>query len=243
MLFNRNDMYVGASLRKYGEFSPEETELFRQIVRPGMTVVEAGANIGAHTIELSRMVEPHGMVVAIEPQRLVFQVLCANLALNSRANVFAHSCAVGAENGSILVPVLPPDQVSNFGGVSLRNAQQGELVPLRRLDDMGLAHCHVLKIDVEGMEVEVLRGAAGLIEEHRPAIYAENDRKERSEELLELLRALNYRIFAHKPRLYSPVNFAGDAEDLFPGIVSMNLLCLPAERRMTIQGMPEVTAV
>jgi len=188
------------------------------------------------------MVEPHGLIVAIEPQRLVFQVLCANLALNSRTNVFAHACAVGAENGSILVPVLPPDQVSNFGGVSLRNAQQGELVPLRRLDEMGLARCHVLKIDVEGMEVEVLRGAAGLIEEHRPAIYAENDRKERSKELLELIWSLNYRIFAHNPRLYSPANFAADTENLFPGVASMNILCLPAERRMSIQGMTEFTA-
>jgi len=241
MLFNKNDQYVGASLRKYGEFSPDESQMFRQIVRPGMTVVEAGANIGAHTIELSRLVEPGGAVVAIEPQRLVFQTLCANVALNSRPNVLALQIAVGAEDGTILVPVLPPGQFGNFGGVSLTNVQQGESVSLRRLDTIGLAHCHVIKLDVEGMEVEALRGAEALIARHRPTIYAENDREERTMEMLSLLWSWNYKVFVHTPPLYSPANFAGDPENLWPGIVSLNILCLPAERAVVVKGLEELT--
>ena len=95
MVHNRHDQYIGAALRKYGEYSRGETELFRQIVREGDTVIEAGANIGVHSLDLSLMVGPKGQVLAFEPQRLVFQTLCANLALNSRVNVRAFQAGVG----------------------------------------------------------------------------------------------------------------------------------------------------
>src|SRR5258708_18853798 len=82
MLYNKYDIYMGGSLQKYGEFSVGEQEIFAQIVRPGTLLVEVGANIGAHTVELSRMAGRDGEVHAFEPQRIVFQALCANLALN-----------------------------------------------------------------------------------------------------------------------------------------------------------------
>jgi FkbM family methyltransferase len=243
MLFNRHDQYVGASLRKYGEFSPGEGALFRQLVRPGMVVVEVGANIGAHTIELSRLAGPQGVVVAFEPQRLVFQTLCANLALNSCVNVLARQEAIGERAGEIRVPVLRPDRPANFGGLSLIGMQAGEAVPLRRLDDLGLGTCHVLKLDLEGMEVEALRGGAELIAAWRPTIYAENDRTERSAELIGLLLGWGYRVYAHNPPLFSADNFAGDEENIFPNIVSFNVLCLPAEHGVTVKGLAELTAV
>lgn len=73
MAFLRRDQYVGRSLALYGEFSQFETELFAQFIRPGMAVVEVGANIGAHTVSLAQMVGPHGAVFALEPQRVIFQ--------------------------------------------------------------------------------------------------------------------------------------------------------------------------
>lgn len=242
LLFNRNDRYVGASLRKYGEFSGGEAVLFRQLITPGTTVVEVGANIGAHTVELSRLVGSHGTVVAFEPQRIVFQTLCANLALNSCANVHAYQVAIGAETGTITVPVLSPEHVNNFGGLSLIGAQSGEPVPLRRLDDIGLAACHVLKLDLEGMEVEALKGGAALIAANRPIIYVENDRQERSAELIGLLLSWNYRLYVHNPPLFEENNFAGDPENIFGVIVSINLHCIPAERGFDVQGASEVTS-
>ena len=241
LLYNRFDQYVGASIRKYGEFSAGESDIFAKLIPPGSIVLEVGANIGAHTVELSRLVGPQGAVIAFEPQRAVFQTLCANIALNSCANVHAFQAAVGAEPGEITVPYLPPNQTANFGGLSLLGATQGERVPLRKLDDLGLSACHFMKIDVEGMEVEALRGGANLVAQHRPTLYAENDRKERSAELISLLLSWNYRLYWHMPPLYSPNNFAGDPENIFGNIVSINMLCLPAERNITVQGLTEIT--
>ncbi len=106
MLYNIYDNVIGRSLDLYGEYCESEIELFRQVIQPDSVVLEVGANIGAHTVFLARQVMPSGMVVAFEPQRIVYQTLCANLALNSIRNVFCLQQAVGAKRGSLVVPPL-----------------------------------------------------------------------------------------------------------------------------------------
>jgi FkbM family methyltransferase len=228
-LYNRHDVFVGASLRKYGEFSAGEAAIFRHLVVPGATVVEIGANIGAHTVDLSRLAGPTGLVHALEPQRLVFQTLCANLALNSCANVFARQAAAGAADGTLLVPALDPCATNNFGGLSLAASAHGETVPLITIDSLALPSCQMLKIDVEGMEAAVLQGAAATIARCRPLLYVENDRADRSAGLIGLLQSYRYRMFWHTPPLYEADNFRHDPENIFPRVVSANMLCVPAE--------------
>jgi FkbM family methyltransferase len=243
MLFNRHDQYIGASLRKYGEFSPGESEVFEKLLLPGMVVVEVGANIGAHTVELSRRVSPGGIVHAFEPQRIVFQTLCANLALNACANVLAHHAAVGATPGHILVPFLPPDRSANFGGLSLQGATWGEQVTLRTLDSLALPACGFLKLDLEGMEIDALKGGEELIRRFRPTLYVENDRPQHSAALIALLKSWNYRLYWHNPPLFTPNNFAGDPENIFGNVVSTNMLCFPVERDIKVHGLREETGV
>lgn len=242
MVYNKNDVYVGGSLRKYGEFSVSEQVLFAQIVTEGMVVVEVGANIGAHTVELARMVGPRGEVHAFEPQRIVFQNLCANLALNQLTNVFARQVAVGAKPGKIMVPPVDPASRTNFGGISMGDFAAGEVVPLVTLDSLNLPVCHFLKADVEGMEVEVLTGAEHTIESFRPLMYLENDRADRSEELLTRIGHMDYVAYWHLARLFNPANFANDPIDIFPGIVSINVLCIPKEMRMAVDGLRRVSS-
>lgn len=98
-LYNRQDEFVGRSLELYGEWSEAEILLFRQLIEPDCVVVEAGSNIGAHTVWFSRAVGDRGRVIAYEPQRSVFQLLCANLALNERFNVDARCEAIGRTDG------------------------------------------------------------------------------------------------------------------------------------------------
>ena len=239
MVFNRNDRYIGRSLELYGEFSEIEVELLGRFAGPGALVVEAGANIGSHTVALSRVVGPSGAVIAFEPQRLVYHLLCANLALNSIVNVFAYQKAIGAARGAILVPQLDPETPNNFGGLSLGNpgaggkAGAGEPVEVAALDDMRFPRLDLLKADVEGMEEQVLAGAAKTIAEHRPVLYLEDDREEASAALHQRVRSLGYRMYRHTPPLFNPGNFAGNSENKFPQIASSNLLAVPAESGWT----------
>lgn len=242
MIYNKNDTYVGASLRKYGEHSWLEHELLSQIIRPGQLLIEAGANIGAHTVGLSRLVGAGGAVLAFEPQRLMYQTLCANLALNQCANVHAFHQALGAVDGDIPVPLLDPSASNNFGGLSLVGATHGERVAVRTLDSFALPACHLIKADVEGMELDVVRGARRTIEKHRPVMYLENDRAAASAALLAALFDLDYRVYWHLPPLFNPANFAGEPENIFPGIVSVNVLCIPRSQQVTVEGLKPVAS-
>jgi FkbM family methyltransferase len=115
-------------------------------------------------------------LLAFEPQRAIFQILCANLALNGVLQVEAHWAAIGNRDGDIRVPLLDPARRGNFGGVSLVQTMAGEAVRLVTLDSFALPQCHFLKIDCEGMEFEAIDGARATLARHAPIVYAENDR-------------------------------------------------------------------
>lgn len=240
MLYNVHDKYVGRSLELYGEFSEGEVGIFDQIVKPGAWVLEIGANIGAHTIHLAKMVGPGGRVLAFEPQRLVFQTLCANVALNSLANVHTFQTAVSECPGEITVPVLDPARPHNFGGLNIEGHSRGEAVPVITVDSFSLPRCDVMKIDVEGMEGRVLTGAAGTIARFRPILYVENDRSEKSDALIRQIDSLGYNMYWHCPPLFNPRNFAGRTENVFGRIVSKNLFCWHKSVAQHVKGMTQV---
>ncbi|PWC80805.1 hypothetical protein TSH100_28895 [Azospirillum sp. TSH100] len=240
MVYNRNDRYVGRSLDLYGEYAEHEVAVFRSILRSGDVAVEVGANIGAQTLPLARMVGPSGSVVAFEPQEMLFNLLSANLALNGITNVRARRMAVGSEAGSIRVPALDPSRSNNFGALGLGGWDHGELVPLVTLDSLDLPSCRLLKADVEGMEAAVLRGACQLIAQHRPVLYVENDRRDLSPALIGLIRSMGYRVWWHTARLFDPGNFAGNPNDVFDGIGAVNLVALPPGSDIHIPD-PEIT--
>lgn len=240
MLYNRHDKYVGHSLDRYGEFSEGECDLFRQMVQPGNVVVEAGANCGAHTLVLSELVGERGIVYAFEPQRVVFQTLCANVALNGRTNVQCRMEAVGEEPGQIAVPSLDYNTEQNFGGLGLGDYENGESVPVTTVDSLKLPHCDLLKVDVEGMELDVLKGAVETIGKCRPILYVENDRKDKSAALIEYIMSLGYDLYWHLPPLFNPNNYFGNSTNEFGRIVSANMLCVHSSVKSAIAGLRRI---
>jgi FkbM family methyltransferase len=231
MLYLPQDSYVGRSLDLYGEYGEHEAKVFEQILGPGQVVVEVGANMGAHTVHLAKLVGPNGQVLAYEPQRPMFYLLCANLALNEHFHARAYHAAMGSAPGSIKVPVLDHRAAQNFGGLSLERAAQGEDVPLITLDSLSLPSLRLLKIDVEGMESDVILGGRQTIIRHRPILYVENDRRQHSAQLIGLIEELGYDLYWHQPPLFNSDNFARYPENVFARTVSINMLGIP-------KGMP-----
>jgi FkbM family methyltransferase len=151
--------------------------------RPRGLVLDCGANFGCWSLGLA----PHAIgVLAFEPQRAIFNILCKTIAANHSMQhlITPFPLALGPASGTIMVPDVPVDKTTNFGGVSLGfphsehpDAPMYE-VTVVRLDDIASKFdvpVSFIKADVEGAEVGLFEGARKTIERWKPIIVAEAD--------------------------------------------------------------------
>jgi len=241
MMYLRNDVYIGRSFEQYGEYSEGEVALLRALLRPGDVAFDVGANVGALTIPMARLVGPTGMVYAFEPQRVIFQILCGNVAINELGNVQTLQWAVGSAAGTTKVMPLDYGAQNNFGGLALGSAN-GEDVAVIAIDDLNLSTLRLLKMDVEGMELDAIRGAAATIARCRPFLFIENDRPEKSTALLTQLFDHGYRLWWHTTPLYNGANFLNNSQNLFGNIHSFNVLGIPGEVKDVQLSLREITS-
>lgn len=235
-----SDAYLGEAVLKYGEYGEHEflflSTIWSSLPAPRGCIVEVGANAGYLTVPLMKLAE----VFAFEPQPPVFKLLLDNVTRNGPHKGAAHvyQLAVSDEVGSIQCPVVPfTDERANHGGVSMLpqlaiTDYETVEVPCVTLDQKIAKPVSLVKVDVEGMELQVLKGAKNLIATDQPVLYVENDRPEKSRALIRFVWELGYQCWFHLPPLFNPHNFFGKKENLWPGTVSVNILCLPNESEL-----------
>jgi FkbM family methyltransferase len=239
MMYNVHDAFIGRSLDLYGEWCDGEAFVLGQILSPGDLVVDVGANIGTHTVFFAKAVGEKGTVVAFEPQRLVYQTLCGNVALNGLTNVNCFMTAVGDRRAQAIFPTLDPRATLNFGAVRAASGGPGEVVDVVPIDELGLDRCALIKVDVEGMEAAVIAGARETIARCRPALFLENDTVERSREVLSAVEAAGYKAFWHVANYYNPGNYFENRDNVFARYQpEANIFCVPKECPFT--GLPPV---
>ena len=178
---------------------PWEKTVTRRIldhVRPHTVALDVGAHIGTHSVLLARAVGPWGRVYAFEPQRKLFRELVQNLRLNELDNVVALRFALGG--GPARVVEMNPAHEGNEGGTRL--GRGGDAAELRSIDEFGFEDVSLVKIDVEGYEMEVLRGAVETISRSRPVLIIEihgaegsGDRRAHHDAVQDYVRTLGYR--------------------------------------------------
>lgn len=212
--------YIGRCFELYGEYSESEVDVLRKYLKAGGVAIDVGANIGDLTIPMARIAGPEGRIFAVESHPEMFNVLCANLALNALANVKPLNHFI-ADDANV-------DTASPVWG---EHAYTGEVWPVSfiQIDALGLPRCDLIKVDVDGKELEVLRSALKTIEKFHPVLYFENDVREKSPALLEFCFAHGYRLFAHPAPIFRPGNFLGNPVNAWhpSSIVSQMILALP----------------
>lgn len=225
MLYLTTDQYIGQALHTYGEFSEAEVYFFRKYIKENWTVLDVGANHGTHTVALAQMVGAWGTVHAFEPQRVLHQILCANLALNALSNTQTYQVALGREPGAIGVPRVDYNRPNNFGAIELGGSD--DKVPVITLDSLNLNSLHFAKIDAEGAEGDIIAGGIETINRFKPLLYVENDREEKSAALIQQLFDLEYDVYWHMPYYYNRYNFFGVVDNIYGFTVSLNMFCVP----------------
>lgn len=240
ILCNKHDKYVGQAIINYGEYSDDEITLFKTLCNPDDTIVEIGSNIGSHTLPLAKYLNDGGKVYAFEPQRLVFQTLCANIALNSLENVYCYQKAVSSKKDELYIPDVNYNKEGNFGGISLQKAGK-EKVDVVKLDKfLNLSDLKLLKVDAEGMELEVLKGAKKTIKKHKPFLFVENDRFDKHKALVKYIDSLGYDLYWYFTPLYNKNNFFNNKENIYGELISSNMLCIHKSLNINLSNFEQV---
>jgi FkbM family methyltransferase len=164
-----HDRAVGARLRRRGVWAAAETELCKRELRPGMRVLDVGANIGYFTLLFARLVGPTGHVYAFEPEPRNFDLLQRNVARNRYANVTAVPKAVSRASGRQQLYKSP----DNLGDHRLAHgpADRDSIdVTVVALDEFfaGDRRVDFIKLDIQGAEYGALQGARALLARSNP---------------------------------------------------------------------------
>jgi FkbM family methyltransferase len=221
MIVNRNDFHahpsgitygVGHQLLSAGSYEREEVNFVLDVLRNrrrsngnGVVALDCGANIGVHTLEMGREMFGWGQVLAFEPQERLFYALCGNIVLNNLSNVKALNVALGETAGHISIPRPDYNRPASFGSLELTNTGAREYigqtisyikkdlasVAIDRIDNLRLTRVDFIKIDVEGMELEVLRGAENTLQTCVPDLLVEWIKCDK-DALITFLSNLNY---------------------------------------------------
>ena len=227
-LYNTNDRFVGKSLEAYGEWCEPELEILLKVLEPGDQVFDVGANIGTHTVPFAKKVGNRGHVHALEPQRLVFQALCGNVSLNRLLNVVCLNKGAGKNRGSVKVPVLDPAVEQNFSAMNIKGHGQGDSIEVVTIDSFEPNQCKLIKIDVEGMEADVLDGAEITIKRLQPILFVENNSEEKSPNIIQKVLNLDYKAWWLITHYYNSNNYFGNHENIFATYhPEANVFCLP----------------
>jgi FkbM family methyltransferase len=173
-----------------GTYELEKQKSLERFIRPGMTIYDIGAQAGFYTLFFSRLAGDRGKVFAFEPCSYEARFLIDHVRLNNLENVRVVQAAVGETR-----ELLPMSSDRGMCENRLGDDPDATLmVPTISLDDSGLPAPDLIKMDVEGAEAAVLRGAQGTMREARPVLFVALHGEEQRTACAIILRDAGYSI-------------------------------------------------
>lgn len=188
LIVNRNCHYQAETLIKTGKTHIEQELgcMFKVVdnLPTNCLIVDGGANVGFVTIPLAqRVTSKKGTIISFEPQQSIFNCLAGSIALNDLCNITLNRAGLGSKSGMANLPNIDYSQEQDFGTVSIESTEINlnvfdhlglqNQVAIIALDDLKLPRLDFLKLDIEGYEIEALKGGRDTIRRYRPFIWIE----------------------------------------------------------------------
>ena len=234
--FYKNDTIIGNSLRHYGEYTEIELGLLRNFQSPHCVIYDIGANIGVHTIAFAKNARK---VYAFEPNEKNYKLLKVNVGTES--NVECFNLALGDKDGVISVTELKLDEAGNYGECMITDV--GQIAEMTTVDKLytsrKLLAPTIIKIDVEGVEWEVIQGMKTTIEENLPIIFYEAHQCD-TKSIYDYLNKLGYSMYWFPVPNYNPNNFRKNEQNIFGNGGVVNILAIPFHIQGVKVNMPKV---
>jgi len=221
MIYPIDDPAIGRSLELYGEYCQPEIEILKKLITPTSWFIDVGANIGTHSVALSHFVE---RVISFEPDLDNFNILKKNV--ERLKNVSVTHLALGDWSGEV-------DTEFDFGKTKIKVGNACKISPM---DMLGIPKIDLVKIDVEGMELQVLIGMRNILTINKPDLLIEMQDETKYAETFDFLRSVNYNMCWLPVATYSPTNYKENSEDVFgPQHGVINWVCCANELNTTLQ--------
>jgi FkbM family methyltransferase len=228
-----SDNVISYSLKEYGEWAQQEVDLLLRFIKPGDRVADVGAFIGTHSRVFSSAVGVEGIVYAFEPRNEIVEILLENVNFSPIQNIKVFQCGLGHEHKEIKIANTFEDSKNNFGGFSINApmmmTESGDTIQLRTLDEVSIMHLDFLKLDVEGMEIDVLLGGDATLSRDRPIIFAEVNSLRSGIPLLHWCLNHQYAMLCALYSAYNPQNYNNNIVNYFSDAVEVGALLLPKE--------------
>ena len=163
-----HDNIVSHAIILYGEYAHAEVNTMCLYLNKDSTYIDIGTNIGYHARAVYN--QANCKVLGFEPNSNHFLIAWYNC---KDYPIQLINAAVGSKKGKARLKSFNPNEVDNFGNISIVEDEDGDEVNVAIIDEFNLNACDVMKIDVEGYEFEVLQGSVNTIEKHKPVIFYE----------------------------------------------------------------------
>ena len=161
---------LSLAISHYGTYEKSEAKVMEEKIKGGNIVVDVGANIGLHTLNMARIVGNTGQVFAFEPDPSNFKILGKNVKVNNYKNIILEQKAVGDKHGrATLYQAVNPGMHRIFPQTKAKGQVQVELTSLDKyfIDSNLVDKINFLKIDVEGLEFSVLKGMENILKNNK----------------------------------------------------------------------------
>ncbi|MEM8499149.1 MAG: FkbM family methyltransferase [Pseudomonadota bacterium] len=248
LLLNKNDITLDAKIISNKCWSPDEQVVMGRLLEAtDGDFFDIGANLGYCSVAGSKHMSTDRRILSFEPQDSVFKRLCANLAINNVHNAMPiRSLLWSKADANIEIELVDPLWLGSSGGARAVPGQTSlHAAPVETLDSWASGfQVSLIKIDCEGAELEILKGAKKTLELQRPFLYFECNVSEKSKAILSLLFEFEYSLYWHSPLVNrtTPSSLSSvESENC-----SLNVIAIPVEKLDAFQlldGISQISSI